>query len=156
MSTVTFSDLIPDPTHLRVYYLLFRGEGEARKKKVRTGTDTVIEHIGRVTLDKAKTIESPTRMRNGKKGKESPNIGKDTISYMTREEYFHHLYVMFTLDGFLNLLKTPLPGFDDDGRVLDGSGEEELRLLGVDQVCNLDSNTADVFVSFPTVERKKI
>lgn len=154
LSTVTLEDLTPDPLHLRVYYLLFRGENEAGSKKVRTGTDNVIGHIGRCTLDIANTLPTPTPMRDPKKGKKSPQIGEDIISAMSMEQYFHHVYVNLILVGFLNILKSPLPGFDKDGRKEDGLGDEDVRFLGVDQVGNLDDDSVDLFVSLPTVQRK--
>lgn len=153
MSTVACGDLEPDPEHLRVYYFLFRTEDLATTTRACTGTDRVIDHIGRVTLDFAKSCPSPTRMYCGKKGKKSPNISvKDTISAMTREEYFHHQYLNMMAKGLLDLLKAPLPGFDKDGMVEDGTGDEDIRFVGHDQACNLDPESVELFVALPNLK----
>ena len=140
-----------------VYYLLYKGEWSAYDTKSYTGTDTVINYISRVTSDFARSAEAPrgTEYIPGYKKNSDPRQKKDIVSHFPTEKYFRDRFMLCTIPGLLFLLMTGREGFDNDGKVADGSGDEDERMLPVRQRHNLDPDSVELFVSYPTLQLVK-
>lgn len=140
-----------------VYYLLYKGEWSAYDTTSCSGTDTVINYISRVTSDFARSVEAPKGPEYipGYKKNSDPRQKKDVVSHFSMEKYFRDRFMVFEIPGFLWLLMAGREGFDNDGKVADGSGDEDERLLAVRQRHNLDPESVELFVSYPTLQLKK-
>lgn len=157
LSKITYSNLIQDPRDQTVYYVLYKGEWSAHNSTVITGTDTVINYISRCASDFARAAEPPrgTEFVPGYMKNCDPRQKKEIFAAKPMEKYFRERFMFFEIPGYLKLLSTPREGFDQNGMVADGSGEEDVRMLPVRQQHNLDPDSVEVFVSYPTLEKVK-
>lgn len=159
LSKITYKSpqLKNDPLDKTVYYLLYKGEWAAYNCTSCTGTDTVINYICRVTSDFARLIQAPRgseTVPNYKKNCDSRQK-KDMVSSQSVERYFRDQFMAFHIPGFLWLLMTGREGFDQDGMVAGGSGGEDVRMVAVRQRHNLDPESVELFVSYPTLQEVK-
>lgn len=155
--TCTSPKLNKDDRDKTVYYLLYKGEWSAYNSTACSGTDTVVNYISRVTADFARCARPPrgTELVPGYMKNCDPRQKKEIFATKPMEDYFRDQFMNFFIPGFLGLLMTPREGFDQDGMVADGSGEEDVRMLAVRQRHNLDPESVEVFVSYPTLKKVK-
>ena len=118
-STVTLANLIQDPTHHNVYYILYKDEDAGEVSKASCLGLEVIDYIGEVVSARAKTVK-PSRL------------------YHLLEEYY--------IPGFVRLLRTPLEGYDRNGE-RDGDRAGDALLMMVQQEANFDPKSVGVFNS---------
>lgn len=155
LSEITYAELCPDNRKQTVYYLLYKDPWAAYNTTSCSRTDTIINFISRSASDFARSIEAPRDIEfvPGYKKNSDPRQKKDIVSGGSVETYFRDQFMLFFIPGYLLMLSSGREGFDQDGMKADGSGGEDVRMLPVRQQHNKDPNSAEVFVSYATLEK---
>lgn len=158
-SDLSGAKLIPDPTHLDVYYLIFKGEERAFARPHITKNERICVYIAQILSDleaKAEAPKTPSYNRepelNSKKPFAPPK--KDFLTTMTRDMYIDHILRTIYFPSFLQLLRTPKDGYTMSGEREDGEGNEELLLMMVEQTDNFHRDSTSFYASFATKRRK--
>lgn len=162
LSDVKVAQLIADPTHLDVYYLIFKGEERAFSRPYITKNEPVCVYIAQILSDFEATAESPQRpsykpvqpQLNGTPKKPLTPPKKDYLTTMTRDMYIDHIMRTIYFPSFLQLLRAPKDGYTISGQREDGEGNEEHLLLMVEQAKNFDEDSTSFYASFATKRRK--
>lgn len=153
-----------DPDHVNVYYLLYIDSEAPDRCNYLTSSDTVLDHICRVTHDLATNFDAsdcppfPHRMPPasqsplspeevceiiGKKQKKKKGLHrKDYVSSLSRDEYFQKVFGGYMIPVFLRLLQTPVNQDDDD--------VEEMRATMDFKIPRGDERSTELFVSYAT------
>ena len=135
---ITVADLVHDPAHYDVFYLLFEDEEAADIWKITTLGFPVIDYIRHVVTNFATTVQSPR------------------IDVST-EDYFLHQLEFCHVPAFHRLLRTPKTGFDYNGFDYNAGGDYlDLLLLIVEQEQNFDPESSGVYFSRRTLKLRTL
>lgn len=153
-SKISVSDLKPDPTHVNVFYLVYKGEETALNGKIMNHLHPVHSYIHKILTDLDRMMistnpgefqtVSPTNRREG------------FLEKMSTDVYFTHILTSHLLLSFLRLLRSPREGFDDNG-FRKGIPEEEQNsqdflVLSLAHERNFDHESTELYVSRATKE----
>lgn len=112
-SEIATVDLKSDPTHVDVFYLVYKGEETSLKGKVMNHLHPIHSYIHKILTDLDRMMIS----RNpGEFQKVSPtDRDEGFLEEMSKDNYFTHIFTGHLLLSFLRLLRSPRKGFDTNG-----------------------------------------
>lgn len=134
--------LTPDSVLEKVYYIAFEGDAHVAMKDRNRGVcvSNMIEHDTRVL--EASHFDAMEASRQNVK-----SVAGKVLSNVSREDVVRCAFEDDLLPKFTKLLRTPLPGFDVNGRRVDGTSEDHVFLEEYMVNERFDAESSSVFIS---------
>lgn len=140
LSNVTVDDVVGDPVHHDVVYLVFEDEEVAQIPRLCLMGETVLDYVKLVVTNKVRGLQKTGHKRS-----------RD----FDPEVYFFDVLKTVYAPAFMSLLRSPLEGFDKDGIRLDGTGVKDNLLLLIEQEENFDKTSSTIYISKRTKRLKR-